>query len=82
MFSKIKLLILATAVVASSSAAFAATPSQDQTRWFVDSGRYVNGEIPSYPNLAHKQTLIEGRNSAVFGDTSTGRDALIQSPGN
>jgi hypothetical protein len=81
MISKFKLLVLATTVVASSSAAFAA-PLQDQTRWFVDGGRYVNGQIPSYSDAAHKQGLIEGRNSAVIGNTSTDRNALVDSTGN
>jgi hypothetical protein len=81
MLNKFKLLVLAATAVASSSAAFAGTPSQDQTRWFVDSGRYVNGQIPSYSDPAHNQALIEGRNSAVVGNTSTGRDALVEAVG-
>ena len=34
---------------------------------------------------AHSPRLIEGRNATVFGDisgTSTGRDAMVQTPGN
>jgi hypothetical protein len=82
MLNKFKMLAVTAAVVASSSAAFAATPSQDQTRWFVDSGRYVNGQVPSFSDPAHAQVLIERRNSAVIGDTSSGRDALVNELGN
>ena len=82
MLSKFKMFVITAAVVASSSAAFAATRSQDQTRWFVDSGRYLNGQVPYYGDPAHGQVLTEGRNSAMIGDTSTGRDALIGGLGN
>jgi hypothetical protein len=82
MFNKFKMFAITAAVVASSSAAFAATPSQDQTRWFIDSGRYVNGQVPSYGDPVHGQMLTEGRNSAVIGNTSSGRDALAGELGN
>jgi hypothetical protein len=82
MLTKLKLFLIASTVVASASAAFAATPSQDQTKWFVDSGRYINGEVPSYPAPAHGQALVEGRNSAVIATTSTDRGAMVEELGN
>jgi hypothetical protein len=78
MLNTFRLLVLATTVVASSSAAFA----QDQGRWLADSGRYVNGQVPSYSDPTHKPALIEGRNSAAIGNTSTDRDALVGTVGN
>ena len=90
MLSKIKFLAAAAVVAGSASGAFAATlPQQDQTEWFIDSGRYLGGHPsePSYPGPAQNQTLIEDRNSAVLGDfsapaISTGRDAMVQELGN
>ena len=87
----IKLLTIVAVVAGSTATAFAAPlPAQDRTGWFVDSGRYINGQTPSEPyygDRAQGQGLIEGRNSAVIGDfsansTSTGRDAMVQEPGN
>ena len=82
MRNQFKLLVVATAVLASSSAAFAASPSQDQTRWFVDSGRYVNGQVPTYSDSVRQPRFIEGRNSAVIGNTSSDRNTLVESLGN
>jgi hypothetical protein len=87
----IKLLTIVAVVAGSTATAFAAPlPAQDRTGWFVDSGRYINGQTPSEPyygDRAQSQGLIEGRNSAVIGDfsansTSTGRDAMVQELGN
>ena len=80
MTSKFKMFVIAASVLASSSAAFAATPSQDQDRWFVESGRYVNGQIPS--ETAGKQVLIEGRNSAQIETGSQSHDAQVETLGN
>jgi hypothetical protein len=49
-----------------------ATPALAQDEWLVDSGRYVNGQVPSYtdqrPSFATRTPrLIEGRNAAVVG---------------
>jgi hypothetical protein len=80
MSSTLKMIVIAATVVASGSAAFAATPSQDQDRWFVESGRYVNGQIPS--ETAGKQVLIEGRNSAQIDTGSQSHDAQVETLGN
>jgi hypothetical protein len=80
-----KLLAVAAVVAASASSAFAASiPQQDRTAWFVDSGHYVNGQVPSeqsYADSANKQTLIEGRNSALIGNTSTDRNSMVEETG-
>jgi hypothetical protein len=80
MTSKLKMIVIAATVIASSSAAFAATPSQDQERWFVESGRYVDGQIPSYS--AGQHVLIEGRNSAQIDTGSQSHDAQVETLGN
>jgi hypothetical protein len=61
-------------------AAFA-TPSFAQD--YRSDAQYTVKHERSY--AAHSPRLIEGRNAIVFGDisgTSTGRDAMVQTPGN
>jgi hypothetical protein len=54
-------------------AAFA-TPALAQDEWIVDSGRYLNGEVPSYNTVkapayaTGAPRLIEGRNAAVVSN--------------
>ena len=81
MTSKLKMFVIAASVLASSSAAFAATPSQDQDRWYVESGRYVDGQIPSEV-AAGKQVLIEGRDSAQIDNGSQSHDTQVETLGN
>jgi hypothetical protein len=62
--------------------------------WTVDSGRYVNGQVPSYAQSAplylttRAPRVIERRNAAGFTQFGTftgapsGRDAMVQSLGN
>jgi hypothetical protein len=73
MMSKIKILVAAMVVVGSASTAFAASlPQQDRDAWFVDSGRYINGQTPSEPYYGdHPQAQFEDHNRTF----STGRDA-------
>jgi hypothetical protein len=91
MLKTIKLLAIAAVVAGSASTAFAATlPAQDQTGWFIDSGRYIDGQTPSVPYYDHQnhaQSLVEGRNSAVVGDPSansspTSREFMVEETGN
>ena len=74
-------------------AAFATPALAASDEWIVDSGRYVNGQVPSYTEQAPLQAtraprLLEGRNAAIIGNfgtsggTSSGRDAMVQSLGN
>jgi len=73
-----KLIVLAFVTVASPALAKGIPQTQDE--WFVNSGRYLNGETPSYdqastyyrPVVAYAGTrrharLVEGRASAVRG---------------
>jgi hypothetical protein len=74
-------------------AAFA-SPALAHDEWMIDSGRYVNGDAPSYTTRAplyaaplyatRAPRLIEGRNAAVIdlGSSRFGRDAMVESPGN
>lgn len=74
-------------------AAFA-SPAFAHNEWMVDSGRYVNGDVPSYttraPYLAaplyttRAPRLIEGRNAAIIdrGSSRFGRDDMVESVGN
>jgi len=74
-------------------AAFATPALAASDEWLVDGGHYVNGQVPSYTEQAplhatRAPRLLEGRNAAVIGNfgtfsgTQSGRDALVQSPGN
>jgi hypothetical protein len=80
------------ALAAALIAAFA-TPVLAQDEWTVDSGRYIDGQVPSYTTQApifnaSAPRLIEGRNAAVLGINKTndvalsGRDSIVQSFGN
>ena len=57
-----------------------ATPAFAGDRWIVDSGRYVNGQVPSYTDQQlHSPRVFEGRNAGVIEEgTPSGRDALVQ----
>jgi hypothetical protein len=71
MLKTIKLLVLAATLAGAASGALAASvPQQDQTAWFIDSGRYIDGQVPpvpSYPGALQNRPLAEGRNAAVIG---------------
>jgi len=69
-------------------AAFA-SPAFAHDEWMIDSGHYVNGDVPSYTTRApfyatSAPRLIEGRNAAVIdrGSSRFGRDAMVESVGN
>ena len=74
-------------------AAFA-SPAFAHDEWMVDSGHYVNGDVPSYTTqvpyyaaplyAARAPRLIEGRNAAVIdrGSSRFGRDSMVDSLGN
>ena len=64
MTNKIKITLAAAALAA------LVTPALAQDEWLVDSGRYVNGQVPSYAttqtfHASRAQQLIEGRNAAI-----------------
>ena len=74
MFTKTKIAFAAALIAAVASPAFA------QDEYLVDSGRYVDGQVPSFTQQeptfgAHKQ-LVEGRNAAVIG----GYHATVNEP--
>jgi hypothetical protein len=81
--------------IALATALFAAfaTPVLAQDEWTVDSGRYIEGQVPSYTTQApvfnaSASRLIEGRSAAVLGINKTNdlapsdRDSIVQSLGN
>ena len=71
MTNKIKITIAAAAL-----AAFV-TPALAQDEWIVDSGRYVNGQVPAYTQTFHAaraQQLIEGRNTAIVQSAPVASD--------
>jgi hypothetical protein len=88
-----KLAVLAFITVASPTLAQAMPQTQDD--WYVNSGRYINGQVPSYtqassPNLflfvreARGQgQLIERRSGATIpqGYFSSGRDQMVSATG-
>ena len=89
--------ILIATVLAAAIATPAAAQSFVQDEWTVDSGRYVNGQVPSYGQGYATQApfrgtraphLIEGRSAApIYGydapnGAPSGRDAMVQSLGN
>jgi hypothetical protein len=74
-------------------AAFATPALALDDEWTVDSGRYVNGQVPSYTQRApfraiRAPRLNEGRNAAgfnhfgTFNNAPSGRDAMVQTLGN
>jgi hypothetical protein len=66
MTSKTKITLAAALI-----AAFA-TPALAQDEWIVDSGRYVNGQVPAYvATQTQAPRLFEGRNAAVINHQST-----------
>jgi hypothetical protein len=81
------------ALAAMLIAAFA-SPAFAHDEWMVDSGRYVNGDVPSYTTRApyyaaplyatRAPRLIEGRNAGVIDRSSSrfGRDDMVESVGN
>jgi hypothetical protein len=81
-------------LVAVLFAAFATPALALDDEWTVDSGRYVNGQVPSYTQSAplylttRAPRVIERRNAAGFSHFDTfinapsGRDAMVQSLGN
>jgi hypothetical protein len=83
MTRKTKVALAAVLIAAFASPAFA------HDEWMVDSGRYLNGDVPSYTTRApfyatYAPRLIEGRNAAVIdrGSSRSGRDAMVETPGN
>ena len=89
MTNKSKITLVAVLIAAFATPAFAI-----DDEWTVDSGRYVNGQVPSYtqPGPLYLTTrpprLVEGRNAAdfnrfgTFNNAPSGRDAMVQSLGN
>lgn len=91
-----KLALIASIVVAMPALAQAMPQTQDE--WYVDGGRYVDGQIPYYNQgqsnhrVVLTTRLIEGRNSATIGTRSepvapqahfgSSRDQLVSVPGN
>jgi hypothetical protein len=91
MSTNTKIALAAALIAALATPAFA----QEYGDWTVNSGRYVNGQVPSYQmhkaSNAEGKILLEGRNSGVakdirgvpsFSAEPSGRDALVQTPGN
>ena len=85
MITKTKL-VLAAALVAAL-----ASPALANDEWIVNSGRYVNGAVPSYEThgafymSAHAPRLIERRNAGYYGavaNSETGYAGMVQTPGN
>jgi hypothetical protein len=78
--------------IALAAALFAAlaSPALANDEWIVNSGRYVNGAVPSYETQGslHMTTraprLIEHRNAGyiAYGSAPSGHDALVQATGN
>jgi hypothetical protein len=69
-------------------AAFA-SPALADDEWIANSGRYVNGNVPSYTTRApfhatYAPQLIEGRNAAVIdrGSSHLGRGGMVEALGN
>ena len=59
-----------------------ATPALADDRWIVDSGRYVDGQVPSYTEqqLHPSPRVFEGHNAAIIEEGSlSGRDAMVRS---
>ena len=89
MINKSKITLVAVLI-----AAFATPALALDDEWTVDSGRYVNGQVPSYTQSAplylttRAPRVIEHRNAAgfsqfdTFGSAPSGRDAMVQSLGN
>jgi hypothetical protein len=89
-----KLAVVALITVASPALAQAMPQTQDD--WYVNSGRYINGQVPSYTQapshnlyLAVGETrrqgrLIEGRYSAAGPQEYffSGRDGMVNATGN
>ena len=91
-----KLTLIASIVVAMPALAQAMPQTQDE--WYVDGGRYVDGQVPYYnqeqSNHQVRSTImsIEGDNSATIGTRSnaaapqgdfwSSRDQLVSVPGN
>jgi hypothetical protein len=89
-----KLAVVAFITVASPALAQAMPQTQDD--WYVNSGRYINGQVPSYAQapshnlyLAVGETrrqgrLIEGRYSAAVyqGYDSWSREQMVNTTGN
>jgi hypothetical protein len=85
MITKTKL-VLAAALVAAL-----ASPALANDEWIVNSGRYVNGAVPSYEThgafymSAHTPRLIERRNAGYYGavaNSGTGYAGMVQTLGN
>jgi len=55
-----------------------ATPALAQSEWIVDSGRYVAGQVPTYPSYAPigGSSLREGRNAATSGSLATHNQSI------
>ena len=89
-----KLVVLAIMAVATPAVAQAA-PLQTQDEWFVNSGRYINGQVPSYNQVPSQNLylavdgawrrgrLIERRSSAFVpqGYFTSGREQMVSATG-
>jgi hypothetical protein len=86
-----KLAVLAFITVASPTLAQAMPQTQDD--WYVNSGRYINGQVPSYTQASShdlflfvreaRGRLIERRSSATIpqGYFSSGREQMVSATG-
>ena len=88
-----KLAVLAIVAVATPAVAQAMPQTQDE--WFVDSGRYINGQVPSYNQVPSQNLylavdgawrqgrLIERRSSgyAPQGSFTNGREQMVSATG-
>ena len=88
-----KLAVLAFITVASPTLAQAMPQTQDD--WYVNSGRYINGQVPSYTQAPSNNLflvvreargqgrLIERRSSATIpqGYFSSGREQMVSATG-
>jgi hypothetical protein len=77
-------------VLAAALVAALASPALAHDEWIVNSGRYLNGDAPSYDTQrsfymsTHAPRLIEGRSAAYGwqGASQSGRHADVQALGN
>ena len=88
-----KLVVLAIMAVAAPAVAQAMPQTQDE--WFVNSGRYISGQVPSYNQVPSQNLylavdggwrrgrLVEGRSSAFVpqGYFTSGREQMVSATG-
>jgi hypothetical protein len=92
MWKKVALVVF---IMASPTLAYAMPQTQDE--WFVDSGRYINGHVPSYEQgrtqtlyltayapRRHQRRTVERRTSAFVpqGYFASSREQMVMTLGN